>query len=518
MYPTVYNVPGGTWAYSEDRLNAAYDPNSPRKVRFYPLKNADGTIVPNAYVMATEDFNAGYDTQDFVAIIRNVKAAPAGPEIGFQNLDGDPFSDRLVFNRIQIEPPDPVNNADGTVTQPPNNVVHDTEILDVTNSGTQSLNISSITVPSGWTIDNLPTTPFSIAAGATIKLTVQFIATSGGIVNGTLVIKSNDSDEPTSTIQLSGYWENKSEHVEPILSQVSQVLGYGTTITAPGQNIDQGGAIAKVGDEVLSGMWKKADSLAPVTVREIASWHTQGNNAFIRYYTVNSSGTVTQNNLFTMDGTEAQSFLPHVSGSLTTPAFASFSTNSTFGFRVDSEWSEDSRNTIPTGSTTDQGHHVRFFVAKDESGNVIPNTYLMVMDYSGINYDYNDNVYLITNIKPVTPPSAPTGITANPGGAGTQLDWKDNPEPNIAGYNVYSSSSASGPFTKINQILLSTSDFNDVNAAVGTTTFYQNPPQSTPTAQNPPSRRSTPPVTPTPRRPRTPRSTSSLPARNRASS
>ena len=412
MYPSVYNVPGGTWAYSEDSLNAAYDPNSPRKVRFYPLKNSDGTVVPNAYVMATEDFNAGYDTQDFVAIIRNVMAAPSGPEIGFANEDGLPFTNRLIFNRIQIEPPDPVTNADGSITQPPNNVVHDTAVLDVLNTGSTALNISSITISSGWQIDNAPTTPLSIAAGASIKLTVRFVATSGGVVNGSLTIKSNDGDEPTSTIQLSGYWENKSEHVEPTLAQVIQVAGYGTTITAPGQNIDQGGAIARVGDEVLSGMWKRADTGAPTTVRQLAAFHTQGNDAFIRYYTVNGSGTVTQTTLFTADGTEGQSLLPHIKGAPTTPAYATFSSTSAFGFRVDSEWSEDSRNTIPAGSTTDQGHHVRFFVAKDENGNVIPDTYIMVMDYSGINYDYNDNVYLITNIKPVTPPAAPTALDA----------------------------------------------------------------------------------------------------------
>ena len=424
-------------------------------------------------MIATEDYTAGYDTQDFVAIIRNVKTASAGPEIGFINEDGAPFTNRLAFNRIQIEPPDLVHNADGTTTQPPNNVVHDTAVLDVLNTGNSSLNISSITISSGWQIDNPPATPFSIAAGASIKLTVRFVATSGGVVNGSLVIKSNDSDEPTSTIALSGYWENKSEHVEPLLSQIVQVLGYGTTITTSSQNIDQGGAIARVGDEVLSGMWKKADSLATVSVRQLASYHTQGNDAFIRYYTVNGSGTVSQTTLFTADGTEAQSLLPHEKGAPTTPAYATFSTSSNFGFRVDSEWSEDSRNTIPAGSSTDQGHHVRFFVTKDQNGSVIPNTYIMVMDYSGINYDYNDNVYLITNIKPLTAPNAPTGLSANPGGAGTQLDWVDNTEANLGGYNVYRSDSATGTFTKINQILLSTSDFNDVTAPVGATAYYQ---------------------------------------------
>ena len=48
------------------------------------------------------------------------------------------------------------------------------------------------------------------------------------------------------------------------------------------------------------------------------------------------------------------------------------------------------------------GHHVRFWPLKDRSGNVVPNAYLLAMDYSGntINYDYNDNLYLVTNVKP----------------------------------------------------------------------------------------------------------------------
>ena len=53
-----------------------------------------------------------------------------------------------------------------------------------------------------------------------------------------------------------------------------------------------------------------------------------------------------------------------------------------------------------TGTTSASGSR------KDRDGNVIPNTYLMAMDYSGINYDYQDNVYLITNIKPERPGGA----------------------------------------------------------------------------------------------------------------
>src|SRR5205807_5753169 len=69
--------------YQEDSLNT-WEPTAAnrRKIRFYPLKNADGTVVPNAYVFAFEEYTLSYDQNDVVGIIRNVKAAPAGPEIG----------------------------------------------------------------------------------------------------------------------------------------------------------------------------------------------------------------------------------------------------------------------------------------------------------------------------------------------------------------------------------------------------------------------------------------------------
>jgi hypothetical protein len=52
-----------------------------RKFRFYPLKNPDGTTVPNAYVFTSEDFvndpTGAYDTNDFFGIVRNVRIAGA---------------------------------------------------------------------------------------------------------------------------------------------------------------------------------------------------------------------------------------------------------------------------------------------------------------------------------------------------------------------------------------------------------------------------------------------------------
>ena len=77
LYAT-FPITGNT-AYSEDALNTTENtPANRRKVRFYPLKNADGSTVADAYVFTSEDFvndpNGAYDTQDFVGIVRNVRA------------------------------------------------------------------------------------------------------------------------------------------------------------------------------------------------------------------------------------------------------------------------------------------------------------------------------------------------------------------------------------------------------------------------------------------------------------
>jgi glucose/arabinose dehydrogenase len=58
--------------YQEDALNTF--PNAfPHHVRTYPLRDAVGTIVANAYVMGFEAITAAADEQDIVMIVRNVR-------------------------------------------------------------------------------------------------------------------------------------------------------------------------------------------------------------------------------------------------------------------------------------------------------------------------------------------------------------------------------------------------------------------------------------------------------------
>jgi fibronectin type 3 domain-containing protein len=471
-------------SYSEDVFNF-WASTSKTKFRFFPLKNADGSVEPNAYVFATEDFDgttsASFDSNDLVGIIRNVKPAGSGPEIGTQNLDRTTDGtnvralppDVLSFNRIQNDPVSPL----------PDNVVHDTANLRIRNSGDQALTINSITLggtsPGSFQITSAPAAGAQIAAGGFADVTVKFIATSSpNVKNATLIINSNDADEPTTTIKLNGFWQNHSENnEEPTLVQTMSLFGWGTTFLNPGEVINQGGKVARVGDEVLSPYWKRFDPSETVELIQLSSYHTQGNTATVKWHL---QGSTTTTNIFISAGADGQSVLPHLSGgsasSLAAGAFRPSTTgNPAFGFRIDTEWSDDTKNPQEQAGGG-WGHHVRFWVAKDASGKVIPGTYIMAMDYAGINYDYNDNVYLVRNIQPISAPLAPTGASATASGGGIFLNWNDSTEANLAGYNVYRGTSSTFTPSSANKVnttgLINESDFNDIFAPSGTTTFY----------------------------------------------
>ena len=72
-----------------------------------------------------------------------------------------------------------------------------------------------------------------------------------------------------------------------------------------------------------------------------------------------------------------------------------------------------------------------------------------------------------------TPPATPKGLTATPSQGGIALDWADNTEADLAGYNVYRSDSANGTFNKLNSAPLSASEYNDTKAPAGQLSYYR---------------------------------------------
>jgi hypothetical protein len=75
-----------------------------------------------------------------------------------------------------------------------------------------------------------------------------------------------------------------------------------------------------------------------------------------------------------------------------------------FGLKVAAEFSEPARNNVAkdrqNGCTGTCGHHVRFWQAKDRAGVAIPGSFIIGMDSASVNYDYQDDVFLISNVAP----------------------------------------------------------------------------------------------------------------------
>jgi hypothetical protein len=211
----------------------------------------------------------------------------------------------------------------------------------------------------------------------------------------------------------------------------------------------------------------RADTSLPVHVRELAAFYTQGNQATLKTY---PKGTSTTTNIFTIDGLDTQTLYPRVKG-LTGFAEADFTPSGTFGFRVDNEWSDDTKNPQekPGGG---YGHHMRFFTVRDSRGFFVPNTWIMTMDYNGINYDFEDNIYLISNMRPEALPATVSGLQAFPS-SGIQLDWADASDAGLKGYNVYRSTRPSARFSLLNSTPLTVSEFLDTTATRGVQYYYR---------------------------------------------
>jgi fibronectin type 3 domain-containing protein/regulation of enolase protein 1 (concanavalin A-like superfamily) len=468
---------------SEKYLNT-WETNTARqqKVRFYPLKNADGSVVPNAYIFTFEEYGVSFDQNDIVGIIRNVVPVGSGPELGFANQDGVPFADRLVFSRIRDHQ---VPNA---TTGYIDNTVHDISTLRVTNTGDQPLIVTDtlISSASDFTITS-GGGPFTLAPGASRDIVVKFIYDKSGTGheqrNATLTLKTNDTDEPTRIIKLAGMWQSNSEAdpngipVEATAAQIIQSFGYAVNIgTFPAM-----AAVARAGEEILSTMWQSVENGVKVGARLLSAFHQNRSttNSRLRYLLEGASGVGTT--FVFHQASDGQTFLPHLNGSTTQPAYGDFQPNtSKFSWTVDSAQSIDSRNTTAyapgTFPASDGGHALRFYAAKDQAGNIIPNTYILLQDYVGqsySNYDYQDNIYILYNVKPVSGPLAPANPTANATGLGNVLNWTKNPEGNLAGYNIYRSTSSGGTYDKLNTALVTGNSYTDSGALVGTQYFYK---------------------------------------------
>ncbi|MGM0858281.1 MAG: carbohydrate-binding protein [Pseudomonadota bacterium] len=432
--PSLNPEGGGTPPADADGIERGYT------VRMFRALDAEGNVIPNTYLGIMDYTGINYDYNDNMFLIEGVTPV-AGGELTVINNDGVPSNDRLVMSRIE----NPANDAQE---------VHDEATLTIRNDGFETLDINSIEV-SDTTLFEL-TEAFaavSLEPGESIDVTVRFIAddpNDASLYEASLVINSSDADEGEKVIQLAGLAQNQSESgQEPLVQEIINAFGY-TTNVAEGQ-MNQGGLVEANGDEILSPYFQRADGSSPIKITQLAAYHTQGDVARLFIHDVDSRNL---DEILAHDEADGQTLLPRTlnDGDLLTTT--TLDRDAPFGFFAEISgrqgyisWSdpdanlyEDTVDEIGNPGTNlnwdeNDGHLIRVYVAKDAAGNVIPDTYIVIQDYAGVNYDYNDNIFLVENVQTYDP----TGAEDADGNGRVDLyddddndgvpNFLDNPEP-----------------------------------------------------------------------------------------
>lgn len=509
-YPNFTNSNDGSIrkVYSEDELNLSWD-DMGEHMKFYVYKDSNGKVVPNAYIGIQEEYELSTDFNDTVFIITNVKPATAAPVLSYENLSGYPGNNWMVFNKIQIPDVDV-----GNVTRISN-------ILRVRNSGDADLVIST-GVTGDFSIGSGGGSNVTIAPGASRDIRIDFTATSGHTNHpGTLTLTTNDPNQPTVSVHLEGFWQQYSEFTPSRVSVeasaqmvVNKLFGFQTVLTNSGQNLANNGYIQKVGDEILAQTFKIADSNARVRVVEIATFHGMWyedssippqkipTNSFVSWY---KKGSNSPTKFMEDEHLAGQMILPpkyQSSGQATwssTVAAGTFNPGSAsqeFGFVVENkEWSEYSKNEWMLDANEDGivdgprpanwGQFLRWWPLYDQEGKLVPNTYIMLHDYNRanvVNYDFNDNIYIVSNVIPVV--SGEPMVKPIKTAYGFKMDDGRNrivftsPVDGdlITGYNVYRSIEGRDNYTLLTTSPLprrAVTTWTDDNPVAGTTYFYR---------------------------------------------
>ncbi len=83
-----------------------------------------------------------------------------------------------------------------------------------------------------------------------------------------------------------------------------------------------------------------------------------------------------------------------------------------------------------------------------------------------------DSAEISATPRDVTPPAPPTAITVVPGIGRVFLTWKENSEPDLAGYHVYRATRSGGPYERLTDKPLNRSTFSDEKVRQGMTYYY----------------------------------------------
>jgi glucose/arabinose dehydrogenase len=241
-----------------------------------------------------------------------------------------------------------------------------------------------------------------------------------------LTIISNDDFFPVKSVNLHAIYQEQDEGMnEPYAFETMEACGFKSKT---GFGIVNNNHKTPMEDEIFSPYFVLANATLPNTnigmkVRQLGAYHTLGQEEAIRYRLKGSTGDGIA--IFFHTNASSQSLLPPRRvgplGSTTQDVgeAANFrpqaGANPPFALRISTDDTDPFENTfyrtlpqlaVDAGGNPFRG--ARVWIARDWNGKIIPNAYVVSHDYlrgnliEGVisNFDYNDNLYYVENIRP----------------------------------------------------------------------------------------------------------------------
>ncbi len=339
-----------------------------------------------------------------------------GGQLELRNLTADVggetppgfFDDWLTMSRVASVPG---TEEGGNHPEWRNLEVRDTAALRIANPDAEEpLYLTRLTLDTAaFTLPQRPELPLEIAPGGSFDLTVQFVAAQGerGVRLGVLEIGSSDS---TAQVQLAGvFMEQPEGNSEVNLQQIVDAFGYTTDIGLEGERLSEAPDTALAGDEVRASFWTRANPDEPIYVRQLAAYHGCCNEEnFIELLSRSGESL----GAFFHAASYGQSVLPLIAGEtgpaeMVLPPAMQPAMQPTDAFEIIVGAVGDTYST-----NTDGNLGVRLWPVVGRDGEVIAGAYIVAEDYvqegcgeGFANCDYQDNVFLMTNVEPVTEPA-----------------------------------------------------------------------------------------------------------------
>lgn len=284
-----------------------------------------------------------------------------------------------------------------------------------------------------------PTQPFTLQPGEVRNLSVQFVplrtpgfGSKTHLLNGenyaSLTITSKAANQSTTEVDrvdLAGLSAPGVEgRNEPGVAEIARVFGLGVNVGT--EKTQLGADKSPIGEEVYSPYWLRADTTKPVEIHPLAVYRSpsdyprakvslvykNGGGSGVLYQ---FAGTANDNNTPGSDDAssgENQKLLPSIlvnqNGKLVnvTPTADLVDFNATSAFAV----SVDGASTDYTKNGIEEFYNWRMLPVRDAQGKLVPNTWYAIHDVSntleGKNFDYNDQVFLLKNVKPQAAPDS----------------------------------------------------------------------------------------------------------------